>query len=138
MGVAYSSYYSLDTEKEKQQVFRERAHKFRVAKKAQGASIGRKIIYIDASGVDWNNPTVTVKQAVDAGFNVILFAFYLSDRGAFDFALLWASLSQDVQRATVEYAHQRNALLMVAAAGSMIGHTISILKLTPQKCQDLR
>lgn len=76
----------------------------------------KKVIYIDAQGVDWNNPGNTVRAAVDSGFNVILFAFYLNT-GPFDFLLLWSQMSKDQQQSLVDYAHSRGALLGLSAGG---------------------
>jgi hypothetical protein len=76
----------------------------------------RKVIYIDAQ-VDWNVPSNTVKAAVDSGFNVILFAFYLEE-GPFDFLLVWSRMSREQQAELVEYAHERGAILGLSAGGS--------------------
>lgn len=80
------------------------------------ATYPKKIIYIDID-IDWNDPSQTVKAAIDSGFNVIIFAFYLVS-GPTDMAVAWQSLTQIVQKDTVDYAHKNNAVLLVSAGGA--------------------
>ena len=56
---------------------------------------------------------------VDAGFNVILLAFFLSNAGpgAFDAALVWQQVPQNVQKSTMAYAHSKGAIVVVSAGG---------------------
>jgi V8-like Glu-specific endopeptidase/chitinase len=78
-----------------------------------------KIIYIDWRAIDWNAPQNNVIQAVDAGYNIIILAFYLLDTPA-DIAQAWQGISQSDQQAAVNYAHSKGAQVMVAAGGSTV------------------
>jgi chitinase len=77
-----------------------------------------RAVYIDWRDVDWVHPNATVVSAVDAGFNVVILAFWLSTSGAADMALAWAGLDAPTQAATAAYAHARGAVLLVSAGGS--------------------
>jgi len=74
-------------------------------------------VYIDYRDVDWSTPGNTVKSAVDAGFNVILLAFLLSNTPA-DFAQVWFRAGAAAQLAALSFAHSKGAVLMVSAGGS--------------------
>lgn len=78
----------------------------------------KKVIYFDYRGFDWNDPTPQIKQAIDIGYNVINLAFYLSDLGAYDIALVWQNLTQSKKIETINYAHARGAKILVSAGGS--------------------
>ena len=78
-----------------------------------------KAVYIDWRDVDWNKPDVTLKAAVDAGFNVIFLAFYLLT-GATDFAQAWASLPAADRLASMQYAHSKGAVVLLTVAGSTV------------------
>lgn len=80
-----------------------------------------KALYID-SGIDWNNPTNTVKSVVDSGYNVILFAFYTSSYGPLDMALAWTYLDQAAKQNAVDYAHSKGAVLLVSFGGDTDGN----------------
>lgn len=76
-----------------------------------------RAVYIDWRAVNWNAPDQNVKDIVDAGFNVVLLAFYLMS-GPTDMLQAWASLSAAKQQAAVAYAHSKGAVVMLTAAGS--------------------
>lgn len=76
----------------------------------------KKIIYID-SNIYWADPKVSVKNAVDAGYNVILFAFYLK-AGAWDMALVWQNFSDADKQELLTYANSRGAILGVSCGGA--------------------
>lgn len=81
------------------------------------SSAVKKIIYIGYTGIDWNVPKNTIRAAIDSGYNVILFAFYLNT-GPFDFLLLWNQMSSQQQQELSQYAHDRGAILGLSAGGS--------------------
>ena len=68
--------------------------------------------------IDWNDPTNTVRAMADAGFNVIILAFYLSSGGAVDAVQAWAGLSDAARAASVAYAHSVGAIVMLSAGGA--------------------
>lgn len=76
----------------------------------------KKIIYID-SNIYWADPKVSVRNAVDAGYNVILFAFYLK-AGAWDMALVWQNFSDADKEELLTYANSRGAILGVSCGGA--------------------
>jgi len=78
-----------------------------------------KAIYIDYI-LDYNDPSETVMQAVDDGFNLIILAFYLST-GPVDMAQAWASQTPATQASTVSYAHGHGARVTVSFGGSTQG-----------------
>jgi len=75
-----------------------------------------KSMYID-SGINWSDPSITFKAMVDAGYNLIILAFYVSGSAA-DAAAAWAQLSSSVQQSTIAYAHGKNARIIVSAGGA--------------------
>lgn len=91
----------------------------------RGTCIGARVplempiraIYLN-SNLNWNDPSETFRQAADSGYNVILLAFYLSDVGAYDAALLWENMSQQAKQDTLDYVHSKNAIIMVSAGGA--------------------
>ena len=76
-----------------------------------------KAVYIDWRDVNWDAPEATVKAAVDAGYNVLYLAFYLSN-SATDMLLAWAGVSSTKRATTVAYAHARGAVVMLSAGGA--------------------
>lgn len=78
--------------------------------------IQRRILYIDVD-IDWNNPFNTIKAAIDAGFNVILFAFYLNS-GPTDMLAAFASMSATQQAQAFAYAAEKKAILGFSAGGA--------------------
>jgi hypothetical protein len=74
-------------------------------------------VYIDWRGVDWNDPTTNVKAMVDAGFNVIILAFYMTS-GPVDVVQAWAGLSSTKRASSVAYAHSKGAIVLMAVGGS--------------------
>lgn len=77
----------------------------------------RKVIYVDLI-TDWNKPQQTILDASDAGFNVIVLAFYLSTVGPYDAAGAWGNLSPAVQRATIDAVHAKGGIVMVSLGGA--------------------
>ncbi|AYV76418.1 MAG: chitinase-like protein cluster D [Terrestrivirus sp.] len=85
----------------------------------------KKVIYFDYLGFDWNDPTPAIKDAINTGYNVINLAFYLSKNprlnppapGPTDVAEVWGNLSQELQKQTIDYAHERGAKILVSAGG---------------------
>jgi chitinase len=75
-------------------------------------------LYVDWRDVNWNAPNSTIVGAVDAGWNVVILAFWLSSTGAADMAQAWASLDSATRDATVAYAHSKGAVLLVSAGGA--------------------
>ena len=78
--------------------------------------IQKRILYIDVD-IDWNNPLNTIKNAIDAGFNVLLFAFYLNS-GESDMLLAWKSMSANEKSQAFQYATAHHSLLGFSAGGS--------------------
>lgn len=76
----------------------------------------KRIIYID-SDIYWADPRVSVRDAVDAGYNVILFAFYLK-QGAWDMARVWQDFPETDKDALLQYANSRGAILGVSLGGA--------------------
>jgi chitinase len=81
-------------------------------------SLPRKVIYIDTTGVNWNDPSQTITSIVDAGYNVIILAFYISNLGPYDMAYTWGTFSGSLQNSTIQYAHDKGAIIMVSLGGS--------------------
>jgi len=77
-----------------------------------------KAIYINAKGVDWNDPGKTILEASEAGWNVIILAFYLSKQGPWDIVQTWANWAVDKKKTTVEALHAKGAVLLVAMGGA--------------------
>jgi chitinase len=77
-----------------------------------------KVIYIDQISTWYPDPTVDFRQAADAGYNVIILAFYLSS-GPADAVYAWTNTATDDQRnATLNYIHSKGAILMMSAGGA--------------------
>lgn len=53
-------------------------------------SLPRKVIYIDDG--NWNSPQTSIVGAANAGFNVIILAFYMHT-GPSDFLTAWQGIS---------------------------------------------
>jgi chitinase len=77
-----------------------------------------KVIYIDFRNLNWNNGAQTVLDAADAGFNVIILAFYLSSGGAADAAQVWAALPDATKIETMNQVHAKGAVVMIAVGGA--------------------
>ena len=75
-----------------------------------------KSIYVDI-GINWSDPASTFRTIVDAGYNLVILAFLVSGT-TYDAAAAWAQMSNQAQIDTVNYAHARNAKIIVAAGGS--------------------
>jgi len=76
-----------------------------------------KIIYIDYAGINWNDPSTTVTQAVDAGFNIVILAFLLAS-GAADMAVAWQGVDSATKQKAMSYVHSKGAYVLVSAGGS--------------------
>jgi chitinase len=77
-----------------------------------------KVIYIDFRNVNWGNGAQTILDAADAGYNVIILAFYLSKSGPADMALVWAGLSEETKVATMNQIHDKGAVVLVSVGGA--------------------
>jgi len=77
-----------------------------------------KVIYIDWEIINWNNPAQTVLDASNAGFNVIILAFWLSASGATDMAQAWAGVDQGTQQSTMQTIHNNGGIVLVSFGGS--------------------
>ena len=77
-----------------------------------------KVMYIDSDGVNWNSPDQTVISMVQAGYNIIILSFYISNLGPVDMAVAWAGLSNSTKQSVVSYAHSQGAIILVSAGGS--------------------
>jgi hypothetical protein len=76
-----------------------------------------KAIYIDYQGFSWANPTDAIKSVADAGFNLIILAFYLNS-GPADMTQAWQGASDAAKKAAVDYAHSKGAYVTVSAGGA--------------------
>lgn len=72
-----------------------------------------KAIYIDAG----SNASNSVIGAVNAGFNVVIIAFFLGS-GPADMLSLWGALPAATKQSTSAYAHANGAVIMLSAGGS--------------------
>jgi len=77
-----------------------------------------KVIYIDWRNINWNNPELTVLEAVDAGFNLVILAFYLSGSGSADMAKAWEGVPSNVKQQTMQQVHSKGASVIVSLGGS--------------------
>jgi hypothetical protein len=77
-----------------------------------------KVIYIDFRNVNWSNGAQTILDAADAGYNVIILAFYLSASGPADMALVWAGLPEETKIATMNQIHEKGAVVLVSVGGA--------------------
>lgn len=100
----------------------------RLARPRATSSLGaqKRVIYIDQPD-SWYPPeaeAATITAAVDAGFNVIILAFWCSNGnqlpgGACDMCAAWQrDIPPSLQISTVEYAHSKGAIVMAACGGA--------------------
>jgi len=76
-----------------------------------------KVAYLDQ--IDCCAPQNTILDAVNAGFNVIVLAFYQSSTGPADGALSWSERMDNATRiATMEKVHAAGAVLTVSLGGA--------------------
>jgi len=73
-----------------------------------------KVIYIDDG--NWNSPQTSITNAAEAGFNVIILAFYMHT-GPSDFLTAWEGLSTSTKTSTVSTLHSKGAVLLVSFGG---------------------
>lgn len=78
---------------------------------------GKKVIYIDYRDVNWSNPGQAIINAIDAGYNVVNLAFYMST-GPEDMAKAWQSVTPLKQQQVLSYAHSKNAVVLISAGGA--------------------
>jgi hypothetical protein len=93
-----------------------------------------KAIYIDYKNINYNSPEKTVTAAADAGFNVIILAFFLSS-GPVDMALVWQGMPDATKIATMDALHARGVFVVVSFGGAtdapynldptLLGQTVS-------------
>lgn len=77
----------------------------------------KKVIYVDYRDVDWSNAGNTVRKIVDAGYNVVNIAFWMSS-GAADLALVWQTMSAADRQSTMTYVRSKGAKVIVSAGGA--------------------
>jgi hypothetical protein len=75
-----------------------------------------KAVYIDYVDINWMDGSTTIQQVIDAGFNMIILCFWTYDRTV-DMTEVWTQLSESKQQDTMDYVHQNNAVVLVAAGG---------------------
>lgn len=71
---------------------------------------------VDLASHAFSQPSYTVIEAVNAGYNVVAICFLLVT-GPADFAADWAAAGPAAQQAAVAYAHSMGAMVIVAAGG---------------------
>jgi len=79
-------------------------------------TLPRRVIYVD-SGIDWNNPHLTIIGACQAGYNVVIMAFYLA-QGPFDMLTAWESVSYENKRLALDTCHSLGAIVMASYGGA--------------------
>lgn len=89
--------------------------------------VQKRVIYIDQPD-SWYPPeaeAATITAAVNAGYNVIILAFWVSSggqiasSGACDMCAAWErDVSPSLQLSTMEYAHSKGAIVMASAGGA--------------------
>jgi len=72
------------------------------------------VIYIDDG--NWNAPQISIIGAADAGFNVIILAFYMHT-GPSDFLEAWQRLSPSTKQNIISNIHSKGAVLLVSFGG---------------------
>jgi hypothetical protein len=78
-----------------------------------------KAVYVGYSNV--SNIDGIVREATDAGFNLIVLAFYMGPETGTDpysAAWYWQQLSTDQRKAAMKYANERGARVIVSAGGA--------------------
>lgn len=85
----------------------------------------KKVIYLD----QWSDPSVSIKSAVDAGYNIINLAFYIS-KGPWDMAIAFEKpcdyfrcsppleTNEKTRQSILDYVHSKGALLFLSAGGA--------------------
>jgi len=82
-----------------------------------------KVIYIDDG--NWNSPQTSIINAANAGFNVIILAFYMHT-GPSDFLTAWQGLSNSVKSSTIATLHSKGAVLLVSYGGGADGNPYTL------------
>jgi len=83
----------------------------------------KKVIYIDDG--NWNAPQKSIVGAADAGFNVIILAFYMHT-GPSDFLTAWEGLDSGTKNQTVSTLHSKGASLIVSFGGGADGNPYTL------------
>jgi len=83
----------------------------------------RKVIYIDDG--NWNSPQTSIIGASNAGFNVIILAFYMHT-GPSDFLEAWQGLDAGTKQATVAKLHSQGSSLLVSFGGGADGNPYTL------------
>jgi len=83
----------------------------------------RKVIYIDDG--NWNSPQTSIIGAANAGFNVIILAFYMHT-GPSDFLTAWQGLSSSTKSSTISTLHSKGAVLLVSFGGGADGNPYTL------------
>jgi chitinase len=83
----------------------------------------RKVIYIDDG--NWDSPQTSIIGAANAGFNVIILAFYMHT-GPSDFLTAWEGLSSSTKQSTISTIHSKGAVLLVSFGGGADGNPYTL------------
>jgi len=75
------------------------------------------VIYIDWK-LNWADLKSDIVNAIDNCYNIINLSFWMSSVGYVDAAQTFASLSKDKQKEIIDYAHSKNAKIMLSAGGA--------------------
>jgi len=82
-------------------------------------TLPRKVIYVDQITTWWPDSTVNIREICDAGYNVIILAFYLLD-SATDVVFAWQTSIEQQRKDTLDYIHSKGAILLMSAGGDSI------------------
>mmetsp|Transcript_10953 Transcript_10953/g.21740 ORF Transcript_10953/g.21740 Transcript_10953/m.21740 type:complete len:1383 (+) Transcript_10953:208-4356(+) len=98
-------------------------------------SQGKNCIYIDYK-LNWADMTKDIISAVDVGYNCIFLAFYLLT-GPADALLQWKSVTIEKRTQALQYAHDKNAVVMLSAGGATMHmeHLVDDLSLAKTFCE---
>jgi len=77
------------------------------------------VIYIDF-GINWNDITVNIQEAVDNCFNILMVSFWV--HGSFaDAAQVWTYMTNAQRQAALDVAHSHGAQILLAGGGATDG-----------------
>jgi hypothetical protein len=76
-----------------------------------------KATYIDYMDIDWADPTSGVKDAADAGFNMIILSFWTFS-GVTDIVQIWVGATHPQQQSAIDYAHSKGAVVLLGVGGA--------------------
>lgn len=77
-----------------------------------------RVLYIDHTSIDYNNPANTIFNATAAGYNVLIFGFYLSTAGPYDMSQTWLQLGSSIQQQIINKLHSQGVAALVSYGGS--------------------